>query len=119
MSDIYTFPKQVRLLKKTQFQETLAKKPPLLGKYYVFYYRPNGLTYPRLGIITARKKCRLAVSRNRLKRQARESFRHNRSRLPTYDVVAIARQSAQEASQHELRQCLDNLFLKIIDSFTS
>lgn len=109
MSDNYAFPKKVRLLKKAQFQETLKNKQPFLGKYYVFYYHPNGLTYPRLGIITAKKKCRLAVLRNRIKRQAREAFRHHQSKLPSYDMVILARQDATAASQRELRQCLDSI----------
>ena len=114
MSDNYTFPKKVRLIRKTQFQEILAKEPPVLEKFFAFYYQKNGLMYPRLGIITAKKKFRLAVLRNRIKRQVRESFRHYRSRLPGIDMVIVARQGTREASQCELRQCLDNGFLKLI-----
>ena len=112
MSDKYNFSKKVRLLKRIQFQDVLKKGRSLFGKNYVFYYEANGLIFSRLGIIVAKKKCRLAVSRNRIKRQAREAFRHYQSKLPGYDVVVIARQSAQEASKCELRQCLDNLFSK-------
>lgn len=118
MSDNYTFPKKARLLKKVQFQEIFKKKQSLLGKYYVFYYQPNSLIYPRLGIITAKKKCRLAVLRNRIKRQVREAFRYHQSKLPSCDMVVLARQEATEASQSELRQCLDNLFLRVINDYT-
>jgi ribonuclease P protein component len=116
--DKYTFPKQVRLLNKSQFQTTLTTEQPLLGKYYVFYYHSNGLTYPRLGVITAKKKCPLAVLRNRIKRQVREAFRSFQGKLPSYDMDVVARQSAREASKCELRQCLDSLFLKLINDFT-
>jgi ribonuclease P protein component len=113
VSDKYNFPKQVRLLKKKQFQETLAAEQPLWGQYYVCYYRLSGLGYPRLGILITKKKCRLAVGRNRIKRQIRESFRHYQEKLPDYDVVMVARQSAAQANKYELRQCLDSLFLKL------
>lgn len=113
MSDKYTFPRQIRLIKGNQFKAVLAPKSQLMGKYFVCYYLGNPLAYPRIGIITAKKSCRLAILRNRIKRQVRESFRHYQSKLPNYDMVVIARQGAQKASQSELRQCLDNLFWKL------
>jgi ribonuclease P protein component len=116
--DKYNFSKKARLLKKIQFQAVLEKGQPLFGKYYVFHYEANELISSRLGIIVAKKKCRLAVLRNRIKRQAREAFRHYQNKLPGYDVVVIARQSAREASKCELRQCLDNLFSKLTCGLT-
>lgn len=113
MSENNTFPKKVRLVKKSQFHQNTSQKQLLKGKYFVFHYHPNGLSYSRLGIIASKKKCRLAVWRNRLKRQVREAFRHNQSRLSHNDIVVIIRQSAQEACKSELRQCLDKLFLNL------
>lgn len=115
MFDNYCFPKQVRLLSNLQFQETLAEKNSLLEKHYVLYYRPNRLNYPRLGIIVAKKKCPLAILRNKIKRHVRESFRVYQSKLPCYDIVIMTRQSAKEASPCELRQCLNELFLTVIN----
>lgn len=114
MSEKYNFPRQVRLLKQSQFQDVLATRQSLPEKYYVLYSHPNGLTYPRLGIVVAKSKCRLAVLRNRIKRQVRESFRHCQSKLPNCDIVLVARRGASEAGKCELRQCLDSLFLKYI-----
>ena len=112
MSDKYNFSKKARLLNQIQFQSVLKKGQPSFGKYYVLHCQANGLVFSRLGIIIAKKKCRLAVLRNRLKRQVREAFRHYQNTLPGYDIVVIARQSAQEASKCELRGCLDSLFSK-------
>ncbi len=114
MSKNFAFPKKVRLLKKSLFQTTSSHKQLLTGKYFVFHYHPNKLAYPRLGIIISKRKCRLAVWRNRLKRQVREAFRYYQSRLFHYDIVVVVRQGAQEACKNELRQCLDSLFLKLI-----
>ncbi len=113
MSKEFAFPKKVRLVKKSQFQSHSSQKQLLKGKYFVFYYHPNGLLHSRLGVIASKRKCRLAVWRNKIKRQAREAFRHYQSRLLHYDIVVIIRQSAQEACKGELRQCLDSLFLKL------
>jgi ribonuclease P protein component len=111
-----TFYKNFRLLKNSQFQNVFSQEQLLKGEYFVIYYHPNSLSHSRLGVIASRKKCRFAVWRNRLKRQVREAFRHNQSKLLNYDIVAIARQGAAEACKNELRQCLDGLFLKLIVS---
>jgi ribonuclease P protein component len=116
VSEKNTFPKKIRLLKKTQFQTCILQEQFLKEKYFIFYYYLNGLSHPRLGIIATKKKCRLAVWRNRLKRQTREAFRHYQSKLFNYDIVVIIRQGAHEACNSEIRQCLNNLLLKLSDS---
>lgn len=115
MSENFSFSKESRLLNQAQFQDTLIHKQAIFDKHYKFYYRINSLAHPRLGIIAAKKKCRLAVDRNRLKRQVREAFRHYQSQLPSYDIIAITSQMAVKANNLELRQCLDNLFLRLIN----
>ncbi len=81
----------------------------------MLYYQLNNLGFPRLGIIASKKKIRLAVLRNKLKRQVRESFRLHRYLLGAYDIVVVTRSFAKEASNYELRQCLDRLFLQLIE----
>jgi ribonuclease P protein component len=49
---------------------------------------PNGLNYPRLGLIVPKKIISTAVGRNRVKRLIRESFRLNQADLAGLDVVA-------------------------------
>jgi ribonuclease P protein component len=43
----------------------------------------------RLGLAISKKHCRLASSRNRLKRIVRESFRRNRATLEGLDIVVL------------------------------
>jgi ribonuclease P protein component, eubacterial len=46
------------------------------------------------------------VKRNRLKRLARESFRHRMQELPPLDVVVSARTAAAKAGNAEIRASL-------------
>ena len=43
----------------------------------------------RLGMAISKKHCRLASSRNRLKRIVRESFRRHRAELEGLDIVVL------------------------------
>ncbi len=58
---------------------------------------PNGLDYSRLGMIVPKKVIPHAVSRNRVKRLIRESFRLKQSELAGLDVVARIRSISEEA----------------------
>ena len=54
--------------------------------------RVTGATSPaRLGLVIAKKHVRLAVQRNRVKRQLRESFRRHQQVLVGLDIVVLAR----------------------------
>ena len=67
----------------------------------------NHETYPRLGLSIATRTFGTAVSRNRIKRLARESFRLNQHALPPVDVTVSAREAARQASPSDLRASLD------------
>ncbi len=90
----------------------------LAMKFFVLFQRTNKLDYPRLGIVTYKKKFPTAIMRNELKRQVRESFRIHRPLLKGYDIVVLARTNAANASKTELRQCLDDLFQEFLKSST-
>lgn len=62
---------------------------------------------PRLGLAVSRKVSARAVGRNRIKRQARESFRQASNRLPAIDIVVMARHEAAKASNETLRASLE------------
>ena len=67
----------------------------------------NKETYPRLGLSIATRTFGTAVSRNRIKRLARESFRLNQHSLPPVDVTVSAREAARAAKMKDLRSSLE------------
>lgn len=68
--------------------------------------RPNGLDHPRLGLVIAKKKVRLSVERNRLKRTVRESFRSQQAQLPPVDVIFMSRNDLGSLTSAELAVAL-------------
>ena len=68
----------------------------------------------RLGLAIAKKRARRAVERNRIKRVARESFRHRRTALGARHVVVMNRDAAATAGRAELRAALDTLWDKVL-----
>lgn len=65
---------------------------------------------PRLGLTVSKRAAKRAVDRNRLKRLARESFRHRSASLPAWDFVVLARRGAAEADNVLLRESLNKHF---------
>lgn len=61
----------------------------------------------RLGLAIAKKHCKLAVSRNRLKRIVRESFRQNSERLSGLDIVVLNQPETHKADNQALFDSLE------------
>lgn len=92
MSARYRFPRTHRLLRPAEFQTVFDSTAFKVGEqHFLLLVRPNGLDRPRLGLVIAKKKVRLAVERNRLKRTIRDSFRLHQAELPAVDVIFMAR----------------------------
>lgn len=68
--------------------------------------RPNETGHARLGLAVGVKAAGNAAQRNRLKRLARESFRHRQQELPPVDVVINARPGAARADNTAIRASL-------------
>lgn len=100
-----------RLLKTDEFSSVFAFRRSFRGGPFQLLYCENGRESARLGIVVGKKFAPLSVTRNRIKRLAREAFRHVRGELPACDVVI--RLSARLADGVEVRSELDRLLRRL------
>lgn len=63
-------------------------------------YRLNAMSIARLGLVVSKKKAKLAVQRNYMRRVLRELFRLNQQYLPSIDLV-IQIQKAFDKSEFD------------------
>jgi ribonuclease P protein component len=86
-----TFRPEHRLRRPAEFDAVFRRRKSAADDVLVVYASENGLPHARLGLSVSRKVGG-AVDRNRWKRLIRESFRMNRTKLPTgLDLVVIPR----------------------------
>lgn len=101
----HDFSRQKRLLEAAQFKRVFDSPDKKLSTSYVLLLTcKNDLDHPRLGLVIGKKSVKLAVQRNRLKRQIREVFRLNQHQMANYDVVVVARRGFAEVENNELQQ---------------
>jgi len=110
---MYAFPKSRRLLVKDDFKKVFDKPNKIGCPYYVVLYRKSLEDAPRLGLVIAKKKVKKSVDRIKIKRIIRESFRMNQNQLKKADFVFIASAKINELTKAELRQLLDNTWIKL------
>ncbi len=106
-------PRQQRLLKSREFQHVFRRSRRVSDALFMVCARYGDQSEPRLGLAISRKHARRAVDRNRIKRQARETFRHLASELARADFVVVNRAGATTASPAELRDSLRQHFLAL------
>jgi ribonuclease P protein component len=106
-------PRGLRLPNSDAFRRVFgeARRYPGPG-FLVLARRGTGLG-PRLGIAISKRCSKRAVDRNRLKRIARESFRHRASALPIVDVVVLCTRESVLLDAKRLRQTLDEAWERI------
>lgn len=123
MSIDASFPREARLLDAAGYGLVFKRNKRLSNRYWIVlghnkHSKNTAESSPeaepsRLGLAIAKKRAKRAVDRNRIKRIARESFRHNRKQLVGYDAVVMNKDHAASASAIELRQSLDTLWLEL------
>jgi ribonuclease P protein component len=111
------FPKSHRLLKPSDygkvFDDVQLKVP---HRNFLILATPNTLGYARVGLIFSKKNLKLAVQRNRIKRQVRETFRHHQN-LPPLDIVVLGRQGLANLDNPTVSSSLNDLWGRLASKY--
>jgi ribonuclease P protein component len=105
-----------RLRSKLDFDSIYASGRRLDDRFFGVRFRPNALGAARIGLAVAVRTAGNAVSRNRLRRLVRESFRLAQHELPALDIVIAAKFPATAAPATSLRASLATLWKRVADT---
>lgn len=107
----YAFTKQDRLLSSGEFKAVFDNPIKKIHSTHLLMFVARASSQPRLGLAITKKKLKLAVERNQIKRLSREHFRLNKADLPVVDMVLIVKSSYDD--QVDLNAELAEIFRKI------
>lgn len=113
MPDSFSYPRSARLLTPVDFKRVFKKAKKLNYREFSVYICHNDMDNPRLGLAISKKAAKKAVTRNKIKRTIRESFRLNQARLQDWDVVFVARPAAAQLSSEQLQQLILKIWTRI------
>ena len=108
-----SFKKRSHLRKADEISSVFDFKCRVVAPHFVLLGKPNGLTFPRLGIVVAKKTARLSVSRNYIKRVVREQFRAQQREIAPLDLVVRVTKSFNKQEFVAIMQELSAIFVKI------
>ncbi len=110
--------RQRRIVKTDEFSSVFRLRPAYRTENFVLYARPNTLGHARLGVVVAKRLAPRAVTRNLVKRIAREHFR--KAELKAIDcIVRLSQPLAkrpQPASTRALRASLAAELARLMQS---
>ena len=104
---LFSYPKKLRLKNREQIQHAFYKAKKISCRKFSFFFKPNNLNYPRLGLIIGKKAIQHAVQRNRFKRIVKESFRLQQHDLNGLDLIFVAYKGLDKISNEDFKQCLE------------
>ncbi|MBO9491276.1 ribonuclease P protein component [Endozoicomonas sp. G2_1] len=108
------FNRESRLLTPGHFKQVFTHPTRFSSKHFTVLITANPQQQNRLGLAIAKKRVKLAVQRNRIKRLTRESFRLNQHRLPAIDLVVMVKSGIDELENKDINHQLNGIWRKII-----
>ncbi|MDP1931177.1 MAG: ribonuclease P protein component [Gammaproteobacteria bacterium] len=114
MSD-FSFSKKLRLLGAADFQPVFKNaRYKVSCQHFLVLAVDSDVSFPRIGLVVAKKNVAKAVARNRVKRIIRESFRQNQSLLPALDIVILARSGLGSLENELVHNKIERLWQELI-----
>ncbi len=113
----YTFSRELRLLTPREFDNVFQNPFRVASPLFTILCKANSGNNPRIGLTIAKKRVKLAVHRNRIKRVARDSFRLHQHKLPPVDLVLMVKGDISNTDNAELHQQLERLWSKILRQY--
>ena len=107
------FPRARRLTSGVDYSRVFRGASRSSDRFFTVLARRNELAGARLGLAISRRVAPRAVDRNRLRRLARESFRH--LELAPLDYVVMAKKDTVQATNQTVRSSLDKHFRRLSD----
>ena len=109
-----TFPRAARLLTARDFARLRICSRRVGTRNLTAEVAMSETGDARMGLAVSRRVSKKAVRRNRIKRIARDSFRHHRALLPALDILVIARGSADLQDNPTLHAEFAHLWRRIV-----
>lgn len=106
----FCFGRKHRLISSADFQAVFRQARYKVSCQHILILAiPNGLSWPRVGLVIGKRHVRQATQRNRIKRLMRESFRHNQHLLAGLDMVILARSGLGDLDNAGIHQRMERL----------
>jgi len=102
-----------RLKSKADFERVFQQSVRSTDALFTVLASPSDTGKARLGLAISVRAAGDAVSRNRVKRLVRESFRLNQGAMPPVDLVVMAKSGISSRSNQEIRVSLDTHWQRI------
>ncbi|MFD2165797.1 ribonuclease P protein component [Thalassotalea euphylliae] len=101
------------MLTPGQFQEVFSNPSRFGSSHFTILITKNNHSKCRLGMAIAKKRVKLAVQRNRIKRLTRESFRLHQHELPSVDMVVMVKSGIDNLDNATINKQLVKIWRKI------
>lgn len=102
----FLFSSEKRLLCAGDYKRVFHQGKRVYGSFFTVICCKNEFSFPRLGLIVAKRYVPRAVTRNLIRRVVRESFRLHQTLLPCMDIVVMVQKKPSDITNDIIRQDL-------------